>query len=75
MANFIKTLQAENAEMKAKIEAMEHAMNLFRSHLCSSKFQGFEADGSRRDWIAVNDVFRWIETIREAESDILEIAA
>jgi hypothetical protein len=67
MARYINTLQEENIALKAKIEAMEVAMNLFQDHLCSSKFQGFEADGSRRDWIAVADVHRWINVIRSAE--------
>ena len=38
MANYINKLQAENADLKAKNEAMQRAIGELRAYLASSKF-------------------------------------
>ena len=64
--NFIKQLQADNADKDARIAALETELSHFRAHIDSAKFQGVEEDGGRRDWIATGDVTAWIERLRVA---------
>lgn len=64
--NYIKRLEAENAEKAERIAALEQELSNFRMHIDGPKFRGVEADGSRRDWIATADVARWIERCRLA---------
>ena len=54
--NYITRLQSELAEMQDQLQAKDEALRAFRAHIASEKFCGFDADGSRRDWIAVRDV-------------------
>ncbi len=54
--NYITRLQSELAEMQDQLQAKDEALQAFRAHIASEKFCGFDADGSRRDWIAVRDV-------------------
>ena len=53
--NYIARLQGELAEMQDQLQAKDEALRAFRAHIASEKFCGFDADGSRRDWIAVRD--------------------
>jgi hypothetical protein len=59
--NYIAQLQADLAEERAKLAATRAAIADLRSHLHGNKFQGCAPDGSRKDWIATADVWRWIE--------------
>ena len=54
--NYITRLQNELAEARVELAAKDAALQAFRAHIASEKFCGFEADGSRKDWIAVRDV-------------------
>jgi hypothetical protein len=64
--NYIKRLQADNAEKDGRIAAMEAELSAFRAHLALPKFNGVE-DGERKDWIATADVTAWIDRIGDAE--------
>jgi hypothetical protein len=63
--NYIIRLQGEATSAQTKIAATEQAIRAFRMHLQGEKFQGFEADGSRKDWIAVSDVLAWLTIIKD----------
>jgi hypothetical protein len=54
--NHIHRLQADLDVARAALHATDQALREFRAHLVSEKFQGFEPDGSRKDWIAIADV-------------------
>ena len=64
--NYIIRLQGEAISAQAKNVATEQAIQAFRMHLQGEKFQGFEPDGSRKDWIAVSDVLAWLTIIKDA---------
>lgn len=64
--NHIHRLQHERDITLEQLNAMQAAIQSFRVHLDGPKFQGFESDGGRRDWIAVNDVLAWLRTIETA---------
>ena len=56
MANYITQLKGITEEQKTRIGLAEKALVDFRCHLQSPKFKGVDLDGSRKDWIATNDV-------------------
>ena len=62
--NYIKQLQQDNRIQANQINQTDHAINNFRIFLSSSKFNGVDLDGSRKDWISVDDVRRELELIR-----------
>ena len=64
--NYIKQLQAENAELRQALDAARDEIAAFRAHLHSAKFAGVESDGSRKDWIATADVFARLANINDA---------
>ncbi len=64
--NYITRLQEELTNERARLAATRDAIGNLRLHLQGEKFQGYEADGSRRDWIATGDVWRWSELILAA---------
>jgi len=66
--NHIHRLQAELASARAELRAKRNVLHEFHVHLLSPKFQGFDADGQRKDWIATSDVIAWLQTIIEAEA-------
>ena len=68
--NHIARLQADLAAAKTELEAKAEMIQLFRTHLVSDKFTGFEADGSRRDWIGTRDVFAWVSYIAGRRRDM-----
>ncbi len=45
---------------------MRDAATDFRAHLAGAKFQGFEQDGGRKDWIAVVDADAYVTRILAA---------
>jgi len=45
---------------------MRDAAADFRAHLAGAKFQGFEEDGDRKDWIAVADAAAYVTRILAA---------
>ena len=63
--NHIRRLQAELHHTRTALAAKEEALQEFRIHLSGEKFIGTEFDGSRKDWIAVADVLRWLIHIAE----------
>ncbi len=63
MANYIKTLQDDNASLQARIDEAGEALQEFRALLLSPKHQGLQADGSRNDWISTADALRYLENI------------
>ena len=54
--NYIKQIQSENAGLKNQIKETNIAIQDMISFLHSDKFVGVQSDGSRKDWIATNDV-------------------
>lgn len=70
MANYINTLQAENAALKAQILAMESAAQDFLIHLDGPKFRPV---GDQ--WISVGDAVARIRNITNAGADAYAEAA
>jgi hypothetical protein len=64
--NHIARLQTDLATAKAEVTAKNEVLQAFRVHLDGEKFHGVDADGSRKDWIAVADVLAWISIIKNA---------
>ncbi|WP_459677985.1 hypothetical protein [Acidisoma sp. 7E03] len=62
---YIRTLQGRLASAEEALRAKDEAVTEFRIHLDHPKFQGTDADGSRKDWIAVADVLRWLTRISQ----------
>lgn len=54
--NHILRLQSENAELRAKLATAENLINRFRAELTTSKFQGVDLTGERKDWMSVKDI-------------------
>ena len=54
--SYIKQVQSENAGLKNQIKETNIAIQDMISFLHSDKFVGVQSDGSRKDWIATNDV-------------------
>lgn len=61
--NYIKQLEAKNAELTGQLDSIKNQLTDFLVHLNSAKFQGNDSSGERKDWIATADV---IAAIREA---------
>jgi hypothetical protein len=64
--NHIHRLQAGFTQARDQIAAIESEILAFRVHLGGDKFCGYEPDGSRKDWIATADVYRWLDRIASA---------
>ena len=64
--NYIKRLQADNTELKARIDQCEEAIQDFNRLLHSSKHNGVDMHGDRSDWIATNDVLGRLGLISDA---------
>lgn len=64
--NHIARLQSELAAAKAELREKDEAPQAFRVHPDREKIRGVEADGSRKDWIAVADVLAWTSFIKNA---------
>ena len=67
--NVVQRLRADNAELRAQLEAYADGFTLLRAHLDSDKLKGVDLDGDRKDWISVDDVRRWLACI---ENDALD---
>jgi hypothetical protein len=63
--NYIHQLQNDVVALNADILTRAERIQEFREHLLSSKFAPVQTDGSRGDWIAVADVFRWLQYIED----------
>lgn len=64
--NYIKRLELERAELQDRAALALDTARQFRAHLHSSKFQGVDQDGDRKDWIAVQDVLAYLDSIEAA---------
>ena len=64
--NYIKQLQADNAELIARIEQAETAIQDFSRLLHSSKHNGVDINGDRSDWIATSDTLGQLGLISDA---------
>ena len=64
MANYIKTLQANQRELARQIKSAKLELNNFIAFLHSDKFKGNDLDGLRKDWISTGDVLNWIKETR-----------
>jgi len=64
--NYILQLETKLAAARAELAAKDQIVRAFQAHLATSKFSGEEADGSRKDWIAVADVYAWLALILAA---------
>jgi len=67
--NYIKQLEQERSELQEIIIARAERVQEFREHLLSSKFAPTQQDGSRGDWIAVADVFRWLQYVEDTRKE------
>lgn len=76
--NYIQRLQAENKELKTKLECVEIEVTVFQKHLIGDKFQGTDTEKHvcprcqwdsyterRKDWIATADVHEWLRRIKD----------
>jgi len=61
VANYIHTLQAENA----RLAQTEERVAEMRAHLATPKFHAEQANGDRGDWMATADILRWLTYITE----------
>ena len=61
--NHIHRLRAERDQARATVCALTDAVHAFRAHLLLPKFQGFDVDGDRKDWIATSDVLARLQEI------------
>jgi hypothetical protein len=43
---------------------LELQITEFQGHLMGAKFQGTDADGSRKDWISTGDVSTFLDNLR-----------
>lgn len=59
MANYITTLQGENAELKEQVLALRESLTDLLSYLGSSKFQGFD-----NDWVSASEMYRRVMELR-----------
>ena len=66
--NYIHQLQADLATAQGALDAKDETVRDFQAHLAGTKFQGTDADGSRKDWIATADVRAWLGLILAAGS-------
>ena len=64
--NYIKQLQAENEDMKTRIDQAESAIQDFTRLLHSSKHNGVDMNGDRSDWIATSDTLGQLGLISDA---------
>lgn len=66
--NYIKSLQAENAELKNRVKKLDEEITQFIVFLNSPKFTGIEQNGTgagdRKDWIATGDVIMRLREMR-----------
>jgi len=53
--NYIKQLQADNEDMKTRIDQCEAAIQDFIQLLNLPKHNGVDCNGDRSDWIATSD--------------------
>lgn len=63
--NYIKRLEADNADLRKRIENTVNDLNAFRAFLRSAKFTGTESDGSRKDWISTGDADNHLSNLRD----------
>ena len=63
MANYIQTLQQTVAEQATVIEQLADWRTACQIMLQLNKFNGVDADGTRKDWIATGDVSRLLESM------------
>jgi hypothetical protein len=61
--NYIKKIQAENANLKRQMLDAQEELQNFRAFLFSAKFTGTDSDGDRKDWIATTDVAARLQNI------------
>ena len=64
--NYIKQLQADNAELIARIEKAETAIQDFTRLLHSAKHNGVDINGERSDWISTSDTLGQLGLISDA---------
>jgi hypothetical protein len=67
--NYIKQLELDKLEMTSAIATRAERIQEFRALLQSSKFAPVQSDGSRGDWIATADVFRWLQYIEDTDQN------
>jgi hypothetical protein len=66
--NHIHRLQNQLDAARAELRAKGEILRAFQVHLMSEKFQGYETDGQRKDWIATADARAWIQSVIDAET-------
>lgn len=61
--NYIKKLENTVFDRGSVILAADQEIREFMAHLNSSKFQGVDLDGTRKDWISTDDVRSRLQNI------------
>ena len=64
--NYIKQLQQDNKDLRARIDACESTIRDFDILMRSSKHNGVDINGERSDWIATSDVLGQLGLISDA---------
>tara|TARA_R110000822_G_scaffold84959_7_gene199258 strand:+ start:730 stop:945 length:216 start_codon:yes stop_codon:yes gene_type:complete len=54
--NYIKQLQEENKELKSRIDNTDNMIREFKGYLITDKFNGYDQDGDRLDWISRSEL-------------------
>ena len=63
MSIYIVRLREQITTLEAGDKALRERIQEFRVHIAGPKCSGTEHDGSRKDWIAMADVERWLEYV------------
>jgi hypothetical protein len=73
--NHIQKLQRNLTAAHAALCAKDELIIQFIVHLQTPKFQGFDPEGERKDWIAIGDVTGWLRQIADIHPAFMEEAA
>ncbi len=68
--SYIRDLQDKVTGAHASLDDIANRVNGWRAHIQSCpKYQGYDADGARRDWLSTADAARILDDIARAVGD------
>ena len=67
--HYSTVLKNEVAAERHRLQNADEWRTQFLAHLQSEKFQGFDANGDRKDWICVSDVAAWLVSLQDILHD------
>ena len=62
----IENLMSDLDDAISEILAADRLINDFMAELLSDKYSGFDAEGSRKDWMGSMDIYKRLRAIQEA---------